>query len=198
MADAGGGFGGLHEDDAGFELEGSFHGVDRKRLAVGGGDDVDGTAEGLSEGCPALAELAGGEDEDAVAGAGEIGHGGFHGAGAGGGEQDDIVGGADEVFEPGEDAGEESAELGGAVVDIGGGHGELRGGEEGGWAGGEETGFADHVDIVWRGGGGCTSLGTVVKSKLRGFFAALGMTTKKRRRMTIKQQRGSGGSYNLS
>ena len=72
VADAGGGLGGLHEDDAGFELEGGPDLVEREGLAVGGGDDVDGAAEVFGEGGPALAELAGGEDEDAVAGAGEV------------------------------------------------------------------------------------------------------------------------------
>ena len=145
VAHAGGGLGGLHEDGAGFELERGFDFVEREGLAVGRGDDVDLAAEGLGEGGPALAELAGGEDEHAVAGRGEVGDGGFHGAGAGAGEDDDVAGGgADELLELGEDAGVEGAELGGAVVDIGGGHGELRGGEQGRGAGGEEARFADH------------------------------------------------------
>ena len=139
----------MHEDAAGFEFEGGFDVIEGEGLAVGGADDVYGTAEGFGEGRPALAELAGCEDEDAISGGGEVGDGGLHGSGAGGGEEDDIVGGADEVFELGEDAGVEGAELGGAVVDVGGGHGELGGGEEGGGAGGEEAGFADHVGIVW-------------------------------------------------
>ena len=66
VADAGGGLGGLHEDGAGFELEGGFDLVEREGLAVGGFDDVDFAAEGFGEGGPALAELSGGEDEDAV------------------------------------------------------------------------------------------------------------------------------------
>lgn len=139
----------MHEDAAGFELEGRFDVIEGEGLAVGGADDVDGTAEGFGEGGPALAELAGCEDEDAISGRCQVGDGGFHRSCSGGGEEDDIVGGGDEVFELGEDAGVEGAELGGAVVDVGGGHGELGGGEEGGGAGGEEAGFADHVGIVW-------------------------------------------------
>src|SRR5580692_2257063 len=42
----------------------------------------------------------------------------------------------------------EGAELGGAVVDVGGGHGELRGGEEGRRAWSEETSFTDHGFIL--------------------------------------------------
>ena len=148
VADAGGGFGGLDEDGAGFELEGGFDFVEREGLAVGCFDDVDVAAEGFGEGGPALAELAGGEDEYAVAGRGEVGDGGFHGAGAAAGEDDDVVLGADELLELGEDAGVEGAELGGAVVDVGGGHGELGGGEQGRRARGEEASFADHGFIV--------------------------------------------------
>ncbi len=99
MADAGGGFGGLDEDGAGFELEGGFDFVEGEGLAVGFFDDVGVAAEVFDQGGPALAELAGGEDEDAVAGRGEVGDGGFHGSGAAGGEDDDVVFGADEVFE---------------------------------------------------------------------------------------------------
>ncbi len=94
-------------------------------------------AEGFGDAGPALAELAGCEDEDAVAGGGEVGDGGFHGSGARGGEDDDVVFGADEVFELGEDAGVECAELGGAVVDVSGCHGKLGGGEQWRRAGGE-------------------------------------------------------------
>ena len=148
VADASRGLGGLHEDDSGFELEGGLDFVKREGLAVGGGDDVDGAAEVFGQRGPALTELAGGEDENAVAGAGEVGHGGLHGSGARGGEEDDVVLGADEFAEVGEGAGEEGAELGRAVVDVGGGHGELGSGEEGGGAGGEEAGFADHAAIV--------------------------------------------------
>ncbi len=145
VADAGGGLGGLDEDGAGLELEGGLDLVEGEGLAVGFLDDVDVAAEGFGESGPALAELAGGEDEDAVAGRGEVGDGGLHGSGARAGEDDDVVFGADEVFELGEDAGVEGAELGGAVVDVGGGHGELGGGEQGRRAGSEEASFTDHV-----------------------------------------------------
>ncbi len=150
VADAGGGLGGLDEDGAGLELERGLDVGEGEGAAVGCGDDVDLAAEGLGDAGPALAELAGGEDEDAVAGRGEVGDGGFHGSGAGAGEDEDVVGGADEVFELGEDAGVEGAELGGAVVDVGGCHGELGGGEQWGRAGREEASFADHVFIVAR------------------------------------------------
>ena len=148
VADAGGGLGGLDEDGAGLELEGGLDVGEGEGAAVGCGDYVDLAAEGLGDAGPAFAEFSGGEDEDAVAGRGEVGDGGFHGSGAGGGEDEDVVGGADEVFELGEDAGVEGAELGGAVVDVGGCHGELGGGEQWGRAGREESSFADHVFIV--------------------------------------------------
>ena len=86
---AGRGFSGLHEDGAGFKTERGFHLVEREGLAIGCGDDVDFAAEGLGEGRPALAELAGREHEDAVAGRGEVRHRGFHGTGAGGGKNDE-------------------------------------------------------------------------------------------------------------
>ena len=109
----------------------------------------------MANGRPAFAELAGGEDEDAVAGGGEIGDRGFHGAGSGGGEDDDVAGlGADKLLELDQDAGVEGAELGGAVVNVCGSHGELGGGEQRGGAGGEEAGFADHGFIVDGLGGG--------------------------------------------
>ena len=101
-------------------------------------------SKGLGEGGPALAELTGGEDEDAVAGRGEVGDGGLHGAGAGAGEDDDVVGGTDELLELGEDTGVEGAELCGAVMDVSRGHGELSGGEQGGGARREETCLTDH------------------------------------------------------
>ena len=84
VADAGGGLGGLDEDGAGLELEGGLDVGEGEGAAVGGGDDVDLAAEGLGDAGPALAEFSGGEDEDAVAGRGEVGDGGFHGSGAGG------------------------------------------------------------------------------------------------------------------
>ncbi len=85
--------------------------VEREGAAVRSFDHVDVAAEGFGEAAPALAELAGGEDEDAVAGRGEVGDGGLHGAGAAAREDDDVVLGADEVLELGEDAGVECAEL---------------------------------------------------------------------------------------
>ncbi len=153
VADAGRGLGGLHEDGAGFEVQRGLDFVEREGLAVGGADDVDVTAEGLADAGPALAELAGGEDQDAIAGRGEVGDRGLHGAGAGAGEQDDVVGGADELLELGEDAGVEGAKLGGAVMDVGRGHGELGGGKQGRWTGREESRLADHAFYFsgWRG-----------------------------------------------
>ncbi len=129
-------------------MQRGFDFVEREGLAVGRADYVDVTAEGLADAGPALAEFSGGEDEDAVAGRRQVGDRGFHRAGAGAGEDDDVVGGADELLELGKDAGVERAELGGAVVDVGRGHGELGGGEQGRWAGCEEARFADHRDIL--------------------------------------------------
>ena len=106
-------------------------------LAVGRFDDVDFAAESFGQAHPALAEFSGGEDQDAVAGRGEVGDRGLHGAGAGRGEQQHVVFGADEDLELGEDFLEEGAELGGAVVDVGGGHGELGGGQQRRWARGK-------------------------------------------------------------
>jgi hypothetical protein len=44
----------------------------------------------------------------------------------------------------GEDASVEGAELGGAVVDVGSGHGELGGREQGSRTGSKEASFAEH------------------------------------------------------
>ena len=153
VLDAGGGFAGLHVDGAGFELECGLDLIEGEGLAVGGGDDVYFAAEGLGDAGPALAEFAGGEDEDAVAGRGEVGDGGFHGSGAGAGEDEDVVFGAEEVLELGENAGVEGAELGGAVVNVSGCHGELGGGKQWGRTRRKETCFTDHRSIVssWRG-----------------------------------------------
>ncbi len=105
VADAGGGLGGLDEDGASLELERGFDLIEREGLAVGHLDDIGVAAEGFDQRGPALAELAGGEDEDAVAGRGEVGDGGLHGAGAAARQDDDVVGGADEVLELREHAG---------------------------------------------------------------------------------------------
>jgi hypothetical protein len=67
VANAGGGLGGLDEDGAGFELEGGFDLVDGEGAAVGGADDVDLAAEGFGDAGPTLAELASGEDQNAIA-----------------------------------------------------------------------------------------------------------------------------------
>ncbi len=148
VADAGRGFGGLDKDGAGLELEGGVDLIERKRAAVGGFHHVDVAAEGLGDAAPALAELAGSEDEDAVAGRGEVGDGGLHGAGAAAREDDDVVLGADELLELGEDAGVEGAELGRAVMNVSGCHGELGGGKQGRRARSEEASFPDHEFIV--------------------------------------------------
>ncbi len=49
-------------------MEIRFNLVDGEGTAVGRADDVDVAAEGFGDAGPALAEFAGGEDEDAVAG----------------------------------------------------------------------------------------------------------------------------------
>ena len=144
VANGGGGFGGLHVDGAMLGLEGGADFGEVEGLAVGGGHHVGLAAEGLGEAGPALAEFAGGEDQDAVAGRGEIRNRGFHGAGAGAGEQQDVVLGADEDLELGQHLLEEGAELGGAVVHVGGGHGELGGGQQRSRAWGIKTSLANH------------------------------------------------------
>ena len=73
VAHAGGRLGGLDEDDTGLELQGGLDLIEREGAAVGRGDDVDLAAEGLGDAGPALAELAGGEHQYAVAGRGEVG-----------------------------------------------------------------------------------------------------------------------------
>jgi len=146
VADAGRGLGGLHEYGAGLEVEICLDVIDREGLAVGHGDYIDVAAEGLGECSPALAELAGGENQHAIAGRGEVGDGCFHGAGSGAGEDDDVAGfSADELLELDEDAAVEGAELGSAVVNVSGCHGKLGGGEQWGRTGREEASLADHV-----------------------------------------------------
>ena len=154
VAGGGRGFGGLDVDGFGVGMQSGLDLFEIEGFAVGGGDQVDLAAEGLGQGDPALAEFAGGEDQDAVAGRGEVGDRGFHGAGAGAGEEQDVILGADELLQLGEDLGVEGAELGGAVVDVRSGHGELGGGEQRGGSGGEEAGFAEHGGIsskIWPG-----------------------------------------------
>jgi len=144
VAGGGGGFGGLDVDGFGVGLQCCLNLFQIKGFAVGRGDEVDLAAEGFGEGDPAFTEFTGAEDEDAVAGRGEVADRGFHGSGAGAGQEQDIVFGADELFELGEDFGVEGAEFGGAVVDVRGGHGELGGWEQWGRSGGVEAGFAEH------------------------------------------------------
>lgn len=68
MPNPGRGFRRLHEDDTGFELDRRLDGVQRKRLTVGGTDHVYCATERFGQCRPAFAELAGGEDEDTIAG----------------------------------------------------------------------------------------------------------------------------------
>ncbi len=120
--------------------------IEREGLAIGSADEIHLAAESFGEGFPALAEFSGGEDEHAISGRGEIGDGGFHGAGAGGGEQQHVVLSADKGLQLPQHALIERAELGGAVVDVRGGHGELGGGQQGGRAGRKKSGFTNHDD----------------------------------------------------
>src|SRR5919108_2710442 len=76
-------------------------------------------AEGLHHAGPALAEIAGGEDELAVAGRGQIRHGRFERARAGGGEHDDVVLCAVDVAQPREAALVDLAVVALAMVDNG-------------------------------------------------------------------------------
>ena len=89
VTDAGRGFGGLDVDGAGVGAQALSSPIQRNGVAVRSGDEIDLAAEGLSERFPALAEFSGGEDEDAIAGRGEVGDGGLHCAGTGGGEEQD-------------------------------------------------------------------------------------------------------------
>ena len=150
VADAGRGLGGLHVDGFVLRLERGADFVELEGLAVGRFDHVGRAAEGLGQIDPALAEFAGGEHQHLVAGRGEVGDRGLHGAGAGGGEQQDVVLGADKDLELGQHLLVEGAELGGAVVHVGGRHGELGGRKQRGWSGGIKARLADHGFLVFR------------------------------------------------
>ena len=176
VANAGGGLGGLDEDGAGLELEGGADLIERKGAAVRSFNHVDVAAEGLGDAAPALAELTGGEDEDAVPGGCEVGDGGFHGAGAAAREDDDVVFGADEVLELGEDASVEGAELGGAVMNVSGCHGELGGGEQGRRARSKEASFPDHEFIV-----ASQPVGELASQQVRGTYNRMLMFMRARR-----------------
>ncbi len=147
VADGGGGFRGLDEDGA---VVGAERSTDLSRIegvTVGSGEEIDLAAKGLGESDPALAEFAGREDEDAVAGRGEITDGGFHGAGSGAGEDDDVVLGADEQLQLGQHFRVESTKLRGAVMDVCRGHGKLSGRQQGGGTGSVETSFTEHGGV---------------------------------------------------
>src|SRR5690242_11979273 len=111
-------------------------------------------AEGLGDAGPALAELAGGQNQHAVSRRGEIGDGSLHRSRAGAGENDDIVLGADEVLKLRENARVEGAEFRGPVVDVCGGHGKLGSRKERRRSRSKQASFADHAFIVvapgWR------------------------------------------------
>ena len=143
-----GGFRGLGVDHLVLRLERFFHFGEVEGLPVGGGEHVDFAAEGLGQSGPALAEFTGSEHQDAVAGRGEIGDRGLHGAGAGTRKDDHVVPGADKVFQLREHAGVEGAKLGSAMVNISRGHGELGGRQQGRWAWSVKSGLPDHSCIV--------------------------------------------------
>ena len=69
------------------------------------------------------------------------------------------------------DSGVEGAELGGAMMDVGRGHGELRGGKERRRAWSEESSFADHEVIV---AGSCRTGRLRGARPLRGGYTGLG------------------------
>ncbi len=145
VADASGGFSSLHEHGAGLNLERLLDRIEREGFAIGGGDDLDIAAERLTKSGPAFAELAGREDENAVARRSKVRHRCFHRARAGACEQQNVILGADELLELLEYALEEGAELRGAVVHIGSGHGELGGGKQGRGTGSKEAYLANHA-----------------------------------------------------
>jgi len=144
VTDGGGGFGGLEVDGLGVGMQGSLDLLQVEGLAVGDADQIGVATKSFSQRKPAFAEFSGGENEDAVAGRGEVADGGFHGSGTGCGEEQDVILGADELLQLGQNASVEGAELGGAVVDVRGGHGELGGGEEGGRTWSKKACFAEH------------------------------------------------------
>ena len=82
VAHAGGCFRGLHENGLHVRREQGLNLADGERLAIGFGEDDGFTVEGLGQRNPALAEFAGAQHQNLVAGAGEIADGGFHGSGA--------------------------------------------------------------------------------------------------------------------
>ena len=90
--------------------------VGRRRLAPLERDPLDVEAVLLADRDPALAERAGGDDRDAVAGGAEVRGGGVHRARPGRGEEQHLGLGAEHVLEPREAALVHLAEVGAAVV----------------------------------------------------------------------------------
>ncbi len=144
VAHAGGGFRGLHKDGLHVGSKQGLDFLDRKSLAVGLGEHNRFAMEGLCERDPALAELSRGENQNLIAGAGEIADRGFHGSGAGGGEHDHVIAGTDEDLQLRQNLEVERPKLGRAVMKIRCRHGKLRRRKQRCRAGGEETSLTKH------------------------------------------------------
>ena len=137
---AGRGFRRLHVEHAS-AVELRLHFAQIEGLAVGNAHQFDLAAERLGQIAPALAELAGGEHDDFLAGRSEVRDRGFHGAGAGGSEKQNIVLGADEGLQIGQGSGEDFTELRRAVMHVRSSDCILGGGKQGSWTGSKKTGL---------------------------------------------------------
>jgi hypothetical protein len=133
MPCAGGTFGRLHINAADLGRQLAAHFVERKCFAIGSGHGFHGAAKRLGQRGPALAELAGGQHEHAVAGRSQVRDRGFHETGARRGQHEHVVLCADELLHVGQHAREQSAELGRAMMRAIGSHRRLRLREEGAW-----------------------------------------------------------------
>ena len=132
-------------------LDGGLHRGEIEGLAVGSADHLGFAAEGLGSPVQRSPNLPAVRTTRLVAGRGEVGDGGFHGAGARGGEQEHVVIGADKDLQLREHLLVKGAELRRAVVHVGGCHGELGGGKQGSGSGGIKAGLADHGLSLWPG-----------------------------------------------
>ena len=82
---------GLHEDGLYVGRQKGLHLVEREGLSVRFGEHNGLTAEGLGQGHPTLSELAGAKHQNLVAGTGQVGHRGFHGAGTATGQHLSLI-----------------------------------------------------------------------------------------------------------
>ncbi len=156
MQDAGGCLGHLHEHGLGVPvlLNGAGH-----FLGGDGGapfllDFSDLEASHLGDLAPALAELAGVDHDDRVAGVEEAVDGGGHGAGSGAGERQHGLGRAEEQLQLLLGMVHDLVEFALAVVDHVLGQSQADAFGQGGGAGGEKARFIDHVGRILCGGRG--------------------------------------------